>query len=343
MNVSLSLSIRLLISIVLGLFLLSTTTLTFAASYSVSPLVIDRTVSPRESETVPITITNSTGGPVRLYATVNTINVDENGAITEFVEPSMVDTTVTVTSWLQISRQRIELPAGETFTTELTLKIPAKIEPGEYHAFIGFPDASNRPEAEAQVATGNVPGVVVRIAVGDDSFSLLRMSKFYIDRFITTKADRTAVITLANTGTQPVTPTGEIIFYNTKGIEVNAVPLTSESVTILEGGEASINVDLPSDLRFGKYKAFLNMQYGNNQTAQLQDTTFFYIIPIYHLLAIFMTLLVLALILALKVHRQYARVTDDDFAKIGAIPMYVRGVTSEPQDHDIDLKNQNSK
>ena len=313
-------------------------TLNVALAYSISPLVIDRTLMARDSDSVPITIKNTTDTQVRLYPTVNAISLDEDGAITEFITPSMADTKVTVTAWLAISRQRIELVPGGEQVVPLNIKIPPSVEPGKYHAFIGFPNASNRDEAEAKVAAGGVPGVVVTIEVKKDSVTLLHLGRFFIDRFITNTSGRAATVTLTNNGTEEIVPTGEIIFYDTRGNEVSSVPFNEAASNLTPANEVSFEVPLPDTLSFGKYKAFLDLEYGNSQTAQLQDTTFFYIIPLRELIFVFLGLLALSLYLALRVHRRYARY-DDMYDVVGSVPFTVRSASSSAKDHDIDLKN----
>lgn len=309
----------------------------FTGAYSISPLVIDRTMQARDAEDVAITIQNSADIPVRLYPTVNAIAVDESGAIKEFVTPSMADGRTTVTSWLAISRARIELAPGGSHEATLEIKLPPQVEPGTYHAFIGFAEGGNRPEAEAKVAAGGVPGVVVSIEVKKDTVTLLRLSRFFVDRFVTDTDEKKANVVLVNGGSESIQPRGEIIFYDTTGTEVAAVPFNAEEQSLEPGSESSFELALPENLRFGKYKAYLDLEYGGAQTAQLQDTTFFYIVPLKSLVFTFLGLLAFSLFLAWRVHSKYAGY-DDDFEVVSTVPLTVRSVPSEAKDHDIDLK-----
>ncbi|MCA9361237.1 hypothetical protein KC845_01625 [Candidatus Kaiserbacteria bacterium] len=322
------------LSLFIALFFLTVTHQAYA--YQVTPLIIDKTLEPRSIESVPITITNTGSTPLRLYTTVNEIAVDADGNITDFIQPAIADNSKTVTSWTAISRARIEIPPGEKHVADLQIKIPAQAKPGEYHALISFASGSNRPKAEASVKNGQVPGTIVRIEVKDKSVTLLRLAKFSIDRFITGSEESKAEIILKNAGTKDINPNGEIIFYDTSGNEVFATPVNESHITINKDQQETLTVDLPEDMRFGKYKALLSLEYGDSQLAQLQDTTFFYVVPLYQLIGVFIILLILALFLALRVHRQYS-VSDDEFDSFSSLPVYVRETTSEPQDHDIKL------
>lgn len=306
-------------------------------AYSVTPLVIDRSLKVRDADTVPITIKNPSNRPVRLYATVNAIAVNESGDITEFIQPTEADSKTMITSWLSVSRQRIEIPPGGEYETSLGIRLPSVVEPGEYHAFVGFPNASNRPQAESLLQTSSAPGVVVRIEVERDTVALVRLKQFFIDRFMANHEAGVATVLLANTGSEDVTPRGEIVFYDTAGSEVEAVSFNVGGSQIVSGDERTFTVEIPDNLGFGKYKAFLDIDYGNSQTAQVQDTTFFYIVPLYQLVIVFITLLLLTLYLAFRVQRRQARDRGLD-GGASSVPFVVRTDASTAQDHDIDLK-----
>lgn len=307
-----------------------------AEAYTVSPLVIDRTLKARDGDEVTISIKNPDISPVQLFPTVNAISLGENGTISEFISPAVADPKTTVTTWLLISRAAIEIPPGGSYDAKLSIKMPPTAEPGQYHAFIGFPKGGNRPEAEQKLSSGAVPGTVVTIEVEKDTTSMLRLAKFFIDRFVTNTSDKSAHVTLSNNGTEPLAPHGEIIFYDTRGNEVGASTFNEEGASLKPGDEGSFEVTLPDGLGFGKHKAYLDVAYGA-QSARLQDTTFFYIIPLKTLIGIFFGLLTFSLFLAWRVHKKYGRL-GDSYETVGFVPFTVRSAQSEAKDHDIDLK-----
>ncbi len=307
-----------------------------ASAYSVSPLVIDRTLKARDEDQVMITIENSSQVPITIYPTVNAISLDDNGTISEFITPTLADGATTVTRWLAISRAQIDIQPGSKHEVPLNIKMPPAVEPGQYHAFIGLPNAGNRPIAEGLVAAGGVPGVVVTIEVKKDTVAILRLGRFFIDRFVTNTSGKTASVTLVNNGSEILEPKGEIIFYDTGGNEVGAVPFNGEGAKLEPGAAQDFSIGLPESLGFGKHKAYLDIEYGS-QLAQVQDTTFFYIVPLKTLIGIFFALLALTLFLAWKVHRRYGRF-EDSYESIGSVPFTVRSAPSTAKDHDIDLK-----
>jgi hypothetical protein len=312
----------------------------FASEYSVSPLVIDHELEKRDIVHETITITNPTSRVIRIYPTVNEVSVDEGGAIKSFVEPSMTaDRTTSITSWIEITRARIELKPGESKEIPLTIKVNPEVGAGEYHAFIGFPEGSNRDEAQKKVNAGTAPGTVVRIGVDKVQNQFLRLTRFVVERFIKGSSEGSILYSLANPGSDPVKPGGEIIFYDTRGTEVASVPVNA-SGTVIEGGkDAVFTGTVPTDLKMGKYKAFLSVEYGDDQVASVNDTTFFYVLPLKTIIIAFALVLLLAIALALYVHRKYDLGGEEDGSD--SVALFLREGRSESKDHDIDLSQKN--
>lgn len=314
----------------------------FASEITIRPFLIDETLQPRDSVTKTITLTNKyESRKAVLYATVNEITVGAEGEIKEFISPVMTDRTNTVTSWIEIGRGRIELKPGETIEVPITLSIHPYAKPGEYHVFVGFVEASKRYEAEAQAMAGDANGVIVKITIADKREDSMRISSFVVDRFVTGDDNRTINIEVENMGDLPSAPTGEIIFYDSRGVEVTSVPVNMNGEVIAPGESAVLKSSVPLDDSLGRFKANVSLQYGENQRASLFDTAFFYMMPMHLLLLVFGGILFIALMVALLFRRSFVNdYHDNDDGD--EVTMFVRdGHDAQPQDHDIDLKNNN--
>jgi len=305
----------------------------------VSPILIDHELEKRDIIEEKITLTNKGEGVIRIFPTVNEVSVNEGGSVMGFVEPSMVDRTNSITSWLEIGRGRIELQPNETKEVTLTIRVNPEVGPGEYHAFVGFPEGSNRPEAEQLVYGGQAQGTVVRIGVEKVQNQFLRLEKFTVDKFIKDPSKGEVSFTLQNPGDDPVVPKGEVIFYDNGGIEVHSISINASSTVVESGKSTSFIEKVPPEMKIGKYKALLSVEYGEHQTASLHDTVFFYVMPLWQLSILFIIILVFAIALALFLHRRYDVYEDDE--GIAAVAMYIRESRSESKDHDIDLSKKN--
>lgn len=314
---------------------------TAASEITIRPFLIDETLAPRDTVQKLITIKSDyTYRKAVLYATVNEISVDNQGEIKQFITPVMTDRTNTVTSWIEISRGRIEVPQQESREVPLTIRVHPYAEPGEYHVFIGLVEAPNRPTAEAKALAGDADGVIVKITIADKRSDSMRVAGFVIDRFVTGDDKRDINIEVENTGDIESVPKGEIVFYDSRGLEVSSVLVNAEGVSVPAGATQVIKASIPLKDGLGRFKANLTLKYGQNQTASLQDTTFFYLMPLHLLLLVFFGVLLSALFVVLLFRHVFFSHEEED--GVDEVTMYVKeGHEAKPQDHDIDLKNNN--
>lgn len=309
------------------------------ASYSISPLIIEHTASPRDMFEETIKITNTTDRKVRIFPSVNEITLGSEGEIKEFIPPSMSDNTTSITSWLEITRGRVEINPGETIKIPVLVTINPNAKPGDYYAFIGLAEGSKRDEAELKVMSGVAPGVIVRVELADTKNEYLRLTAYHIDRFVTDESNATVRYEVENVGDVPVIPAGEIIVYNVQGQEIASVIINTDRISVPPGEGVEFTSQLPEVGFMGKFKAFLSLEYGATQAATIYDTTYFTLLPIVTITILFGTVLFLSMFGAVYYHRVKNREYDSEIDDDTAVAMYIRsGATSTEQDHDINLK-----
>lgn len=312
-----------------------------AIKFKVTPRVIDREVEPRDIFTETISIQNNAGHKVQAFASVNAVNVDEGGDIVDFTPRSQSDNTVTVTSWLAITRAGIEMNDGETVDIPLNIKIHPQAEPGIYHAFIGFGTGRNQDEAISQIKRGIAPGVIVTIKVSQNQVEFLKLNNFVIDRLVITPDNEAVKYRLTNPGSAAVVPRGEIIISNGRGDEVGSVVINPDKETLGPNQEKEYKATVPTKGLLGKYKAFLSVDYGTEQVASVYDTVFFYILPWKQLLIAFAVVSFVLVIITIILHRRFSIAdTDEDEIDADYVPLFVRSGSSEEKEHDINLKSE---
>lgn len=317
--------------------LLISPAIVFASEISIRPFLIDSTLVPREAATETIILTNDYSARTAvLYATVNEISVGTDGEIKDFMSPVTTDRTNTVTSWINISRGRIEVPAGETYEIPLVIKIHPYAEPGVYHVFIGFVETKKRAAAEAIALAGDADGVLVKVTVTDERTDSMRISSMVVDQFVTDISEQQVAITIENSGEYESAPSGEIIFYDNRGFEVAALPINTERESVLPADSKTFITNIPVESGLGKYKANVNLLYGENQQASLYDTVGFYMLPLYYIYIGIGLLSLLLLVLFLLMRRGsvigFSDESGDD------VTVFIRdGHDPKPKHHDIDL------
>ena len=318
--------------------LLALPSFSHAQSYTVTPPVIEHKVKPRDILEDAIKITNTGTVPVKIFPSVHPIALGEDGSIKTFESPVMTDQTRNVTSWIAISRARLELQPGESAKIPVTLTVNPNAVQGDYYAYIGFGSGDKRDEAEAAVMSGRAPGVTMRISMADIRSEYLRLHSFTIDRFVTTGDTIPVRYELENIGDLPATPQGEIIIYDVRGREVASLAVNTDKQVLKPGDSVAFSGVVPKTGMYGRHKAFLDVEYGERQRANLYDTTFFTVVPLKSILIRFVALLITTLLLTImyimRGHR--VRMVHDN----ETLPMYIRdGVHSDLKDHDINLKH----
>jgi hypothetical protein len=328
---------RLVATILLTLLLVFSPYTTQAGEVSISPLLIDVEADARDILAKDITLTNETTAKKNIYVTVNEVAVDTTGEVKEFISPSMDDRTTAITSWLEITRGRVELEPEETEVIPLTIRINPQAKPGVYQAFIGFVQASNRPEAESVALRGDADGVIVKVNLEQKTSDLISINSFLVDRFVFDKTKQPITVELENRGDSDVTPSGEIIFYNSRGEEVGSVPVGNQAETIAPGASKKISVEIPLDDTLGRFKANIRLAYGKDQESLVFDTTQFFVIPLPLAIGAIVTILLLSVLLTYLLRRAFYDELHDEYAS--TLPLFVRNDREHiEKDHDIDLK-----
>ena len=312
-----------------------------ASTFAVAPIFIDQTAEERDIFTHEITLTNLSDKPTRIYASVNEVNVADNTKILDFVPASMSDRTSSVTSWLEITRARLELPGSGELKVSLKIKINPKAVPGIYYAYIGFASGANVDEIEQKIKSGQGNGTILKISIADDSKEQISLVSFRADRFSYNDTDSKLTLIMENTGDVPLAPNGEVIIYNTKGTELSTVPVNEEGKIINPGERVEFSKTLPFVNSLGKNKAYLSLNYGVKNQASVFDTTFYYSVPWFYIAAFFFFLMTLFIVISLLIKRQFNSGAETLEHGVYELPLFVKQSHDHNKfDHDLDLKNE---
>jgi len=277
--------------------------LTYAAEYfSVTPLVVDEKGKPRDILKGQVVVTNNTNRVINVYASVN--NFDANDGTQDFIDRSQVELSGSLANWIEISRGVIEIGPAETKQVPFLIHINLNADPGVYHATISFSEGSNRESAENE-NNENKKEIAVNVEVLDDAKEFLQLSRFAPDSNFFTGSSAAFSYFLENNGNRSLRPEGEIRVYNRKGEEVAVLDANGDGAEFLpeKGGQLAAvwNIDKGG---FGKYKAYLDLKYGNDQKGSINDTIYFWVIPWKEILMIFVGLSVAVVFGVLVLHRR---------------------------------------
>jgi len=285
-----------------------------AATFSVTPVIIDGKAKPRDILNESITLSSTSGRKLNVYTFVNNIATIEGRQ--EFLDPSKTDHSLSLANWIVISRGVIELSTGEKKIIDFRINVNLRAKPGIYHAVISFVEGPTRAYAEKRLE--EAPKVTVNLEVIEDIKERLQLKRFIPDKTFFSGFPVSFSYELENIGNRPTAHSGEIRIYNRRGEEVAAITVNEKSISL----EPDAAIELASVWQktetvgnlasaggafgeFGRYKAFLDLEYGSKQTGTIQDTVFFWVIPWQKIIVMFVVLAFFVILITYFLHRKY--------------------------------------
>lgn len=269
------------------------------ADLTVTPIVLDDKAKVRDILKKSVTITNSSNRKLNLYPVVNNVNV-ASGTESFSQLQTVEDHQDSLANWIELSRGVIDLSPGESREIPFVIRVNLNALPNTYHADISFYEGSTLAEAQQR---NPLAVVTVNTEVQADIKESMQLNKFITDNFFFSGDDVLFNYQLENIGNQALQPKGEIRIYDRKGREVASIPVNPEGKSFTPEEAAQLAAAWSAAEGFGKFKAFLNVDYGNNQAGSLQDTVFFWIIPWQQLLALVVVSFIAIIASALYFHR----------------------------------------
>ncbi len=270
-----------------------------AAELNATPVVVDDKAKARDILKRSITIQNTSNRKLSVYPSVNDVH-PEDGKAAFVSAQSAADRADSLATWIELSRGVIEIQPGEEKTVPFVIRIAANALPGTYHAAIAFGEGGDRAAAEASAP---LITVTVNTEVQEDIKEFLQLDTFSTDRLFFSGDDVLFKYQLENIGNQELQPKGEVRIYDRRGEEVASIEVNGEGKKFSPDQQLQLASVWSAAHGFGRYKAFLNIDYGASQKASVQDTVFFWIIPWQQLLIAGIISLIALVFLALYFHR----------------------------------------
>lgn len=270
---------------------------TITNDFSVSPVVTNEKAKPRDIIKKELLVTNHTAQRIDLYITVE--NIDPTQGTQEFESPAVSDLSTSLANWVEITRGVIELSPGEVRKIPYLIHVNLTAKPGNYYARIQFQKGAKRAEAE-ESKEGSA--LMLNVEVVDDANERLQLGNFMSEDGVVFGNSVSFSYLLENVGNRLIEPRGSIRIFNRRGEEVGSVPLNAEGEGITPENKKQLAAVWGATGRFGKYKAFLDLEYGENQLASVQDTVYFWVFPWKEIMVALGGVIVLAIVGTYIVH-----------------------------------------
>lgn len=274
----------------------------FAADLAASPMIIDGKGKPREILSYTLTLTNTSSRLLTIYPWV--ANYSAASGTEPMPDPSRADLSTSLANWIELSRGVIRLEPGESREVPVLIQISLTAVPGKRHALLKFAHGTNRIDAEANIA--GTLAIPVNIEVVDDAKEILQLGSFAPKKLWVTGNEAEFDFSLQNIGNRGLVPRGKIRIFDRRGAEVAAIDANRDGERIDPSAAALLSAVWHADGEFGRYKAMLDLSYGDGGRATLQDTVFFWVIPWTKVLGLFVSITVVAVIFTLLLYTRSA-------------------------------------
>lgn len=276
-----------------------------ADKLEISPQIIDEKAKASEKIERIIKIKNNTEHKVSIYPTVNDLLMGEGKQ--EFLDPSKLDKTVSLAHWIRIKRAATQIMPGEEVEVPFSVEINQSATPGKRYAVIFFPSASNRPLAEAKIDKENVPRIMVNVEVEDETVEKAQLINFSVLAKTHFVWPIKFSVELKNIGNIALKPEGQVLIYNRREQYLDSLKFNEAGEDIEAGEQKKIYFDWNAKKGIGKFKAKLELEYGEKDRRDLADTVYFWILPIPFVLffvgGLFLTTMFLIMYLFKKTYR----------------------------------------
>jgi len=261
-----------------------------AGFIEVEPRIIDEKLKASEIRNYTVTIKNNTDRKVQMYPMVDDFTAKEG--IREYHGPGQADKSVSAASWITLSRGVVDLMPNEEKQLPLKLQVSLFAKPGKYYARIAFPEGGNRSLAKLNMNTKNYSEITVNIEVEEEIVEKAQIMEFKSLKNIYLKFPAVFNLILRNFGNRDVVPNGNIYIYNRRGQEIDKIAINSSQESIAPDQEKSYDLNWGKS-GFGKYKAKLEIEYGEFDKRDLQDTVYFWVLPLSYLVVFIVGMLII--------------------------------------------------
>lgn len=245
---------------------------------TISPYVIDEKAKASEQIERLIKIKNNTSHKVDLYPMVN--DVSSEGGKQEFIEPGKLDKSTSLARWIRIQRGSIQLMPGEETEVPFKIEVNTSAVPGKRYAIVSFPEGSNTEVAAENLKKNNTTSLLINIEIEDVSIEKAQLISFKSDKNTFFKWPINLNLSLKNTGTVDLVPKGIISIYNRRDQYLEKIEVNPKGEKVLPEEIKNFLISWDKNRGIGKFKAKLEIEYGNKDVRDLADTVYFWILPL---------------------------------------------------------------
>lgn len=266
--------------------------------FQISPVRVELTIAPGNSEKTTITASNPTSQPINANVVVN----DFEAAADETGQPRVIfetDKTAPGNSFKSLVGDlgTVDIPSGGKVDIPVTVTVPDNASPGGYYGAIRLEPTA---EADKNINLSASVGTLFLVTVPGDLTESLELVEFATarddstSRFFINGSEIQVVTRLKNTGNIHVKPFGRVQVADSKGnvIEQYEFNNTEPKANVLPNSTRKFTDTLTNNYSLGKYTVTANLGYGSAGNLITTKNTF-WVIPVWFIVVAVALLLVI--------------------------------------------------
>lgn len=245
---------------------------------TIQPVKFSYTLSPGQSVTDVVNVTNAGDGDSIVYDSVQDFVPVANTNGIQFV--GRAENVTSVRDWVRINEPAsFPLKLGQSESVNFTVTVPKDAEPGSHFGVMLF-DAVPPNQASSTLKIGTQVGTLVLVTVPGNHLEKGKIVSFTAPSFLQ-KGPISFDTRFQNDGTVYFEPKGTITIKNIFGTIVALVPIQGE--VILPTGARDISSIWPVGFLLGPYSAVATVYDGDGNILTTASATFF-ALPVWYIL-----------------------------------------------------------
>jgi len=246
----------------------------------VSPPLVEKSVSPGESVSDVIKVTNPTTSVLSVSVSVKDFVAKGETGDRTFINSADNTSPYVLGKWISFD-DKFTLGANESKDVEYSVNVPKDAEPGGHYAVILFSPTTNDSSTNDSSGAIIMPSVgpTLLITVNGDIKYNAKIKEFSTEKnfYLESKNKINFKTRFENNGSVHVVPTGNIVIKNTLGKTVSTLDVNKEKSHVLSDSIRAFSSSWEKSYGFGLYKATLTLNYGDGKT--MSGDVSFWIIP----------------------------------------------------------------
>jgi len=306
---------KIILIIIACLFVFSPVLAQDSFTLSITPPLVKNNVSPGEKWKSSVKVVNNNSQEINAYVQVLDFKSGSESGTVEFIKTPKdlsEQTKHLLSGWIEIDPGPYTIGAYESRNIGFTINIPESAEPGGHYAAIltGTKPTEDKIEGSA-IKISSLLGSLLLLNVNGEATESGRIREFSTDKKFYNKPDINLRVRFENTGSVHIQPQGEIRIINFLGKEKKIIPINhyTDFGNILPNSIRKWDFNWRADSSFwemGRYRAVLELDFGEKAHESVDQTIYFWIIN-FKLLLITLSSVLFVFLLFLFLIKAYIR------------------------------------